>query len=455
LPVKLHAPVPALTVVPSDRVVDGVLERSPRPTCSAGIMAYNEDANIAAAMNAILVQRVASCDIPELIVVASGCTDRTVEIVETAARRDSRVRLIVQEHRLGKASAINEFVRSARASLLLMVGADVLVKDGTLDALLRHFSDPRVGMVGGHPVPVNDEATFVGHAVHLLWRLHDRLSRVSPKLGEIVAFRNVIPSIPPDTAVDEISIQALISQMGYQLVYEPAAIVYNHGPGTVGDFIRQRRRIHAGHLRVRRQQAYAASTMSVLRIGRSLVGSGSFTGPRAATWTLSAMALEAYARSLGLYDHLRSRSHHVWEAVGTTKRHIEAAAEQPVEQTVLVFNVVDFHWLRLELGLRASHRLTHEIALRIRQTIGHKGAVSVRGDGPIVVWLAADRTEAERTAAGLLDDFHRRPVPVAGRQDVSPVKLACGIVTFSHGGPAILELAAGSAQSSMGRAVAG
>jgi len=125
------------------------------------------------------------------------------------------------------------------------------------------------------------------------------------------------------------------------------------------------------------------------------------------------------------------------------------------EQTVLVFNVVDFHWLRLELGLRASHRLTHEIALRIRQTIGHKGAVSVRGDGPIVVWLAADRTEAERTAAGLLDDFHRRPVPVAGRQDVSPVKLACGIVTFSHGGPAILELAAGSAQSSMGRAVAG
>ena len=71
----------------------------------------------------------------------------------------------------------------------------------------------------------------------------------SPKLGEIVAFRNVIPRIPLDTAVDELSIQALITQLGYQLVYEPEAVVYNRGPATVGDFLRQRRRIYAGHLR--------------------------------------------------------------------------------------------------------------------------------------------------------------------------------------------------------------
>jgi len=202
--------------------------------CSVGIMAYNEEANIASAIDAIVKQRTSSSHITELIVVASGCTDRTAEIVASVGRDDPRVRLITEERRQGKASAINLFVATAQSPVLLMVSADVLVKDGTLDALLRHFHDPGVGMVGGHPIPVNDETTFLGYAVHLLWRLHDRLAREAPKLGEIVAFRNVVPRIPPDTAVDEISIQALITQLGYRLVYEPEGVVYNHGPSTVG-----------------------------------------------------------------------------------------------------------------------------------------------------------------------------------------------------------------------------
>jgi hypothetical protein len=51
----------------------------------------------------------------------------------------------------------------------------------------------------------------------------------------MVAFRNVVPSIPLDTAVDEISIQAIVTQLGYRLVYEPQAIVFNRGPSTVRD----------------------------------------------------------------------------------------------------------------------------------------------------------------------------------------------------------------------------
>src|ERR687888_125369 len=204
-----------------------------RRACSVGIMAYNEEANIAEAIGTILGQEVASHHIAELIVVASGCEDRTGAIVTDIGRDDARVRLIEQQRREGKASAINLFISAARSPVLLMVSADVLVKEGTIDALLRHFEDPSVGMVGGHPIPVNGETTFLGHAVHLQWRLHDRIARESPKLGEIVAFRNVVPSIPNDTAVDEISIQALVTQLGYRLVYGPGAIVFKPGPPTV------------------------------------------------------------------------------------------------------------------------------------------------------------------------------------------------------------------------------
>ena len=280
-------------------------------SCSVGIMAYNEEANIANAIATVLGQELRAAEISELIVVASGCTDRTAEIVAALAREDRRIRLIVEECRAGKASAINKFIEAAEAPILLMVSADVLVDQGTIDALVQHFRDPTVGMTGGHPIPTNDEKTFLGHTVHMLWRLHDQIARENPKLGEIVAFRNILPSIPTDTAVDELSIQALVTQLGYRLVYEPSAVVYNRGPSTVSDFMRQRRRIAAGHHQVAKQERYAASTTSVGRIGRTMIKSG--------LWTGGAIALEATARGLGYYDFLRRHPHHIWGTVTTTK----------------------------------------------------------------------------------------------------------------------------------------
>lgn len=405
-------------------------------TCSAGIMAYNEEANIANAIAAILSQTVVVAPIAELIVVASGCTDRTTEIVATLAAEDSRVRLIVQERRLGKASAINLFVSAATSPVLLMVSADVIVQDGALDAMLRHFLDPSIGMVGGHPIPVNDETTFLGHSVHLLWRLHDRLARLSPKLGEIVAFRNVVPSIPSDTAVDEISIQALVTQFGYRLMYEPEAVVYNHGPTTVSDFLRQRRRIYAGHLRVRQQQRYEASTMSLLRIGRVLAGSGSFATPRAAVWSAGAISLEACARGLGHYDHLRRRSHQVWETALTTKQRI-SSSDGRGQQSVLVFNIVNLHRLRLELGVRATRRLIEKITQHITQTLGPGAAVSAQQLGTLVVLLPAEREDAELYAQRLIEDLEQNRF--TGNRSGVRVRVACGIIAFSQSGQALAE----------------
>src|SRR5690242_17270019 len=157
------------------RSEDGALTESGHAAvgiaCSVGIMAYNEDENIADAIGTILGQELHSSHVAEVIVVASGCDDQTVPIVSEIGRRDARVRLIEQPEREGKASAINLFLAAATSPVLLMVSADVLVEDGTIDALLRHFEDQTVGMVGGHPIPVNREASFLGHTVHLQWRM--------------------------------------------------------------------------------------------------------------------------------------------------------------------------------------------------------------------------------------------------------------------------------------------
>jgi poly-beta-1,6-N-acetyl-D-glucosamine synthase len=417
--------------------------------CSVGVMAYNEEANIAQALESILGQDLTAGRIAEAIVVASGCEDRTAEIVAEIAAHDRRVRLIEQPCREGKASAINLFLAAARSPVLLMVSADVIVKEGTIDSLLRHFSDPTVGMVGGHPTPVNSEASFLGHAVHLQWRLHDRIARDSPKLGEIVAFRNVVPNIPIDTAVDEISIQALVTQLQYRLVYDPEAVVYNRGPTTVGDFLRQRRRIYAGHLRVRSQQGYAASTMSGWRVVRALSGSGSFATPRACLWSLGTVGLEATARALGHYDAVRRESTHVWEISTTTKNQISEGANAHSQQTVVVFHIVNFHRLQLELGLHASRQLTRRAAVRIRRALGPEGLVCIRQHGTIVALLPSERAEAEDVAGELVQTIEQQGLPLGGRGKAPEIKLAYGVIAFTPSGSAVPA----SAPSPVGDAV--
>jgi hypothetical protein len=374
-----------------------------------------------------------------VIVVASGCVDGTVEIVDGIAARDSRVRLLVQEQREGKASAINLFIASARSEVLMMVSADVVLKEGTLAALMRHFDEPDAGMVGGHPIPVNGEDSFLGHAVHLQWRLHDKIARSTPKLGEIVAFRNVVPSIPLDTAVDEISIQAVITQLGFRLVYEPEAVVYNRGPTSVGDFLRQRRRIYAGHIRIRKQQAYSASTMGSLRILRSLRGSGSFATPRACLWSLGTIALECVARALGRWDAMRRRPLHVWEISTTTKRGVAAGAAGAGYQNVAVLNILDFHREQLELGVRAVRQLTRRVTEHMKKAVGPDALLAAKESGTFFLLLPGERDEVERTVAELAHGLESAPLRLRGQAEPTRVSLGCAIITFSATAPPIAE----------------
>ena len=286
---------------------------------SVGITAYNEERNIGALLQRVLEQKLTHVTIQEILVVSSGSTDRTEEIVREYAARDGRIRLLVQAEREGKASAINWFMREARSAVLLLSSADLQPAPETIEALTAPFADPEMGMTGCHPVPVNDPQTFMGFAAHLLWGLHHELNMAGGfKAGEMVAFRKVFERIPYHTAVDEASVEPMIRGQGYEVRYVPEAIVYNKGPETVADFLRQRRRIYAGHLDVQQMLGYAVSTMSGGRVLRLFVRHLDWR-PKQLVWSVAVVALEVYGRWLGKRDFKRQRNHTVWEIAETTK----------------------------------------------------------------------------------------------------------------------------------------
>lgn len=292
--------------------------------CCIGIMAYNEEANIGRLLEALLVQKTRLAVIDEIVVVASGCTDRTEEIVEGFCARDSRVRLLRQAQREGKASAVNLLMRSIHSEVVVLESADTLPLPESIEALVAPLADPKVGMVGGRPRPTNSMDTFMGYAVNLLWELHHRVSLINPKMGELIAYRNVFRQIPHESAVDEASIEPLIIGQGLRLVYAPEAVVLNRGPETMRDFIKQRRRIFTGHLYVRDTLGYRVSTINGSRIVWLFLKNFKWDR-RYWVWGIGAGLLEVYVRLLATYDYVvRKRNPYTWPVAESTKDLAEA-----------------------------------------------------------------------------------------------------------------------------------
>lgn len=286
---------------------------------SVGVMAYNEERNIGRLLEALTTQRLSDAVIVEVVVVSSGSTDRTDEITLEWSDRDPRVRLVRQEARRGKASAINLYLAHAAGDVFILESGDTLPAPDCVERLLGPFADPTVGMTGARPMPVDDPLTFMGFVVHMLWRLHHRLAMKTPKLGEMVAFRSFVRAIPPNTAVDEASIEAIVAEHGMSLCYVPGAIVNNKGASTVADFLRQRRRIYAGHLWLEREQEYEVSTKKVGGIVSVLLDDMDWS-PRAVVWTAGGIFLEFWGRLLGMIDYyVLKRNPFAWDIAETTK----------------------------------------------------------------------------------------------------------------------------------------
>ncbi len=287
--------------------------------CSVGITAYNEEANIGRLLQAILDQRLYEVEISEIIVVASGCTDRTEEIVRAYMDKDPRIRLYVQERREGKTSAINLFLKHAREKICVLESGDTLPRDDTIEKMVRMFRNPAVGMTGAHKVAVNTPDHIVDLLSHLRLKLEHQLCLEIPRLGELIAFRKVFDQLPPDVAMDEAFVEALIIRRGMQVRYAPEAVVYSMGPQTVGDFVKQRRRNYAGHLYLKEKYGYQVSSLQNRRVLR--IALEEVWGAIRLIWTLGVLAvLELYSRMLGAWDYrVRKKKHVIWDMAWSTK----------------------------------------------------------------------------------------------------------------------------------------
>lgn len=284
-----------------------------------GICAYNEEKTVGRLLDFLLRERFKDVQMNEIVVVASGCTDKTEDVVLEFAQKNNRVKLITEKERRGKSSAVNKIIQKSKSKIMVLISADIVPSKGAIEKLVLALQEREVGMVGGRPIPRNKPDDLVGFAVNLQWRLHHLISLKRPKLGEMVAFKKVFKRINPKSAVDEAIVECLVATQGYEIRYLPQAIVRNRGPETIRDFLRQRRRIYAGHLATKKHYGYAVSTFEVFKIFPYVF---KVIEP---TWQFFVFTpiiafLELMARTAGWLDyHFKIRDHSIWKIAETTK----------------------------------------------------------------------------------------------------------------------------------------
>jgi len=281
------------------------------PFLNIGIMAHNEEKNISLLLDELLRQA-ENTNFPfNITVVASGCTDRTVDIVKSYENKDNRIKLLTEKQRRGKAQAINLFLNQAKGDFLIISSADIIPTNNTLAKFLSVFSDPVIGMVGGRPVPKSSNG-ITGLINRFLWELHHEVSLRQTKLGEFIAIRNIVDKIPEKTAVDEATLEAFITQKGFKLKYLPDVIIYNYRPKNLISFIKKRIRIFVGHLYVKETMSYRVSTFNLIPLILTVIKKVK-KEKKNSFYILILVFLEAFARTIAFFEYyVRRKTYHIW-----------------------------------------------------------------------------------------------------------------------------------------------
>jgi len=237
-----------------------------------GVVAFNEERSLRLAVESLLAQ-----ELPPMArwtaiwVVASGCTDHTVQEAHALAARYPEVRVREEPERRGKSAALAEIFRAARGDYLVLLNADARAHPGAVNALLaRGCGARRPFGAMGRPEPTVLPGPPVGPMLQLLWQIHHELHQEVVRTGEATHLSDELlllplpelPPLPEDVVNDGAFLGAWIAGHGGQLLYVPEARVGIEVPCSFREHQRQRRRIQVGHRQVSAQVGIRPSTIS-------------------------------------------------------------------------------------------------------------------------------------------------------------------------------------------------
>ena len=239
---------------------------------SIGICAYNEENNIGDLLENLVAQHLPQeFKLEEIIVVSSGSTDRTNEIVGNSAEKDHRIKLITEKERRGKTQALNLFFKVAKGDILCIVSADTRPRVDSLKKLIESMKAKEVGGACAKTIPKSSQG-FLSLWYLFLWNASNKVLFEKWKNGSLdrlggdmwAVRKGIVLRIPSEIINDDVYLGTALRRKNWQIVFAPNAEVFIASPRTVMDYFQQRERILIGHKQIRRVTGIEPSTLSAM-----------------------------------------------------------------------------------------------------------------------------------------------------------------------------------------------
>jgi cellulose synthase/poly-beta-1,6-N-acetylglucosamine synthase-like glycosyltransferase len=302
------------------------------------ICAYNEESGIGRLLKNLAKQRQPpEITDHEIIVVASGCTDRTVPIVKECMAENSKITLIEEKKRRGKAAAMNKAFKVASGEVIVSIPADVQPAEDGLYHLLLPFQDPNVSAVSGNPTqhPKSIKNGFlakIANITYAFWvkemsTLNDA-GLAAHSTGEFMAMRaDITEHIPEECAAEDSYISVLARRKGH-IKFASKAIAYNVMPSNILDYINQRKRWLFGHFQTHRLTGEYPTVMDTLIFHRTKLAMSIFKevfleDPKRLPFFFVTAFIEAGIFALAVSDTIMRRRYAVWPIIKSTKVKID------------------------------------------------------------------------------------------------------------------------------------
>jgi len=232
------------------------------PPVSVLIPCFNEGPHVRETLRYAL-----ALDYPdfEVIAIDDGSRDDTGEILDRMAPENPRLRVVHLAQNQGKAMALVAGSLLARHEILIGIDGDALLDAHAAHWLVRHFvADPDVAAVTGNP-RVRNRSTLLGRLqvgefssiVGMIKRAQRTFGRLFTVSGVITAFRrSAVHNIgywSADMLTEDIDITWKLQRAGWDVRFEPRALVWILMPETLRGLWKQRLRWATGGAQVLRK----------------------------------------------------------------------------------------------------------------------------------------------------------------------------------------------------------
>lgn len=223
------------------------------------IPCYNEGQNAIETITYAL-----NVDYPEFEVIAinDGSRDNTLEILRTLAQTNPKLKVVNLAQNQGKALGLQAGALLAKYEYLICIDGDALIDKYCVHWIVKHFIRyPQVAAVTGNP-RIRNRTTLLGKIqvgefssiVGMIKRAQRSFGRIFTVSGVITGFRKVavheVDYWSPDVLTEDIDVTWKLQRNGWDVHFEPRALVWILMPETLSGLWKQRLRWAMGGVQV-------------------------------------------------------------------------------------------------------------------------------------------------------------------------------------------------------------